>query len=179
VIRASVAVPFLVAAAFATAAVTVTLVEHYGAVTGYGLMAAAFTAVGLISALLVSMKEQEEEAAEVQAANSDTAGVASEAATQAALQLPLALVGTLATSSLGPSAAVGGAKLLARNLPLVVMLLIIGYLFWSDKQGKPQTEGDIADGEAPGSAPEQPPSAHAAVTPPDARPYNEPDQRAA
>ena len=105
VIRASVAVPFLVAAGFATAALTLTLIERFGAVAAYGLMAGIFAAIGLISALLVTIREHEEEAADAKAASSEAAGIASEAATQAALQLPLALAGSLLTTPLGPGAA--------------------------------------------------------------------------
>ncbi len=64
------------------------------------------------------------------AEKNDTAEVATDAAAQAAVQVPLALLGTLLTTPLGPGAAVGGAKILGRNLPLVLLLALVALLFW-------------------------------------------------
>ena len=144
-LRASVAVPFVAAAGFGTAALTVMLVERYGGVAAYGIMAAGFAVVGLASALLVTIKEQEVEVADAEAANSDTIDVASEAATQAAAQLPLALAGTLLTSPMGARAALGAVKTLTRNLPLVLLFAIIGFLLWSYQDRDRPTEGEAAD----------------------------------
>src|SRR5690606_29641685 len=47
--RALVAVPLLVAAGFATAALTVKLVEVYGHVTAYAMMAALFAVIGAVT----------------------------------------------------------------------------------------------------------------------------------
>jgi hypothetical protein len=129
-IRASVAVPFVVAAGFATTAITVMLMDRFGAVAAYSLMAGGFATIGLLATALVSFKEQEEELADTEAEKSDTADVLSDAATQAATQLPLAVLGTLMTTPFGPSAAASGARLLARNFPLVLLLVLIGFLFW-------------------------------------------------
>jgi hypothetical protein len=136
--RASVAVPFLVAFGFATAAVSLMLVERFGAITGYWMVAGGFTAIGLIATLLVTVKEQEEEMAEKKAEQADTAGVAGEAAVQAAAQAPLALLGALFASPMGPSTLASGAKLVARNIPLIVLAALIAMLFW------PQGEDDAA-----------------------------------
>ena len=64
VARASVAVPFVIAAGFALAAGTVMLVERYGHVFAYWSMAGGLAAVGLIAALAVRVKEHEEEVAD-------------------------------------------------------------------------------------------------------------------
>jgi hypothetical protein len=132
-IRASVAVPFLIAAGFGTAAVTLILTERFGAMTAYAMMAAGFAAIGVIASLVVTVKEQEEEVGDTQAEETDTAEVATDAAAQAAVQLPIALIGTLLTTPMGPGAAAGGAKMLARNLPLVILLGLIALLFWPTK----------------------------------------------
>jgi hypothetical protein len=126
VARASVAVPFLIAGGFATAALTVLLVDRYGAQTAYWLLAAGFTLFGMTAALVVTVKEQEEEVAEAQAEAEDTPAVAKEVAMQA----PLALLSALLASPMGPSSAFGIAKLLGRNLPLVLLLVIGGFLLW-------------------------------------------------
>lgn len=142
-VRASVAVPFVVAAGFGTAALTLLLVERFGHLAAYALMAAGFAAIGLIAAVVVAEKEKEESAAEVAAEENDTADVATDAAAQAAVQLPLALLGTLLTTPLGPGAAMGGAKMLGRNLPLVLLLVLVGLLFWPTKPSEePSAEAE-------------------------------------
>jgi len=148
-IRASVAIPFLVAAGFARAAITLLLTRRFGPLAAYGLMAGGFAAIGLIASLVVTVKEQEEEIADTQAERSDTGEVATDAAAQTAVQLPLALLGTLMTTPLGPGAAAGGAKLVLRNLPLVLLLALLGLLFWPSQP----TAADGATSEAEGDEP--------------------------
>jgi hypothetical protein len=130
-VRASVAVPFIVAAGFGVAALTVSLVANFGALHAYMMLAGGFTLIGLLAAFVVSVKEQEEEVAETKDEANDTASVASDAAAQAAAQVPLAFLGTLLATPAGPSVLAGGAKILVRNIPLVILLAIIGLLFWS------------------------------------------------
>jgi len=98
VARASVAVPFAIALGFALAATTVMLVQSFGQVTAYWIMAAGLAAVGLIAAAAVSMKEEQEEKAEELAEQADTHEVVSEATAQALGQAPFALLGALASA---------------------------------------------------------------------------------
>src|SRR4051794_32885995 len=83
VARASVAVSFVIALGFALAALTVMLVQRFGHVTAYWLMAGGLAAIGVIAAIAVSVKEHEEEVAEEQAEGSDTQDVVSDATAQA------------------------------------------------------------------------------------------------
>jgi len=149
-VRMSVAVPFLVAAGFGTAAVTVMLVERFGSLKAYGTMAGGFAVIGLISVLAVAVKEHEDVAADTAAEQSDTADVATDAAAQAAVQLPLALLRAFATTPMGPSAAVSGAKALGRNWPMVLLLAFIGLLFWplehKDSKDPEHAESEAAKG---------------------------------
>jgi hypothetical protein len=128
--RASVAVPFVIAIGFAIAAIAHMLIERFGAVAGCWLLAAGFALIGMLATLLVKRKEQQLEVAERQAEKTDTANVATDAAAAALLQAPLALAGTLFSTPLGPKGLVGVAKVLARNLPLLVLLGLIALLFW-------------------------------------------------
>jgi hypothetical protein len=64
VARASVAVPFVIAAGFAIAAITVMLVERFGPVMAYWLVAGGLAAVGVIASIVVSAREHGEETAE-------------------------------------------------------------------------------------------------------------------
>jgi hypothetical protein len=76
------------------------------------------------------VKEHEEEVAEQQAEQADTQDVVSEATAQAMVQAPLALLGTLLTVPGGATSALKVASILGRNFPLVLLLVMIGALFW-------------------------------------------------
>src|SRR5262245_44739988 len=142
--RLTVAVPFVVALGFATAAITLMLVDAYGAITAYWIVAGGFTAAGLLAVLAVVLKEQVQEAAEEAEQQSE----ASDAATEAAVQAPMALLGAFFATPAGASSAIGLARrLVGRNLPLLVLLAIIGLLLlWPSEEeesvgsGLPTTE---------------------------------------
>ena len=141
--RASVAVPFVIALGFAMAAVTVWLVSQYGYVSGYLLMAGGLAAIGVIAALVVSFKEHEEEVADEAAEEADTSRVATEVAAQA----PLALLGALFTVPGGASSALKVAQVLGRNFPLVLLLVLVGALFWpSEEEGDMETTAPRPNG---------------------------------
>ena len=126
VARASVAVPFVIALAFALAAIAAMLVDRFGHIAGYWLMAAGLAAIGVIAAIFVSAREQEEEVADQKAEAADTSKIATEVASQA----PLALLGGLLTLPGGGATALKMAQLLGRNYPLVLLAALIGLLFW-------------------------------------------------
>jgi uncharacterized membrane protein YebE (DUF533 family) len=64
VARASVAIPFVIALGFVVAAVTVMLVQRFGHVTAYWVMAGGLAAIGAIAGMAVSAREHGEEVAE-------------------------------------------------------------------------------------------------------------------
>jgi hypothetical protein len=126
VARASVAIPFLIAAGFALAAISTMLVQRFGYVAGYWLMAGGLAALGVIAAIAVSVKEHEEEVADQQAEETDTSRVVAEVASQA----PLALLSGLLAMPGGGASALTLARLLGRNWPLVLLLGVIATLLW-------------------------------------------------
>ena len=130
VARASVAVPFVIAAGFALAAGTAMLVDRFGHVAAYWMVAGGLAVVGIIAAAVVSAKEEQEEAADQAAEATDTGEVVSDAAAQAMIQTPIAALGALFSIPGGASMALGGARLLARNLPLALLLGVIALLLW-------------------------------------------------
>ena len=146
VARASVAVPFAIALGFALAAITVMLVQWFGHVTAYWIMAAGLTAAGLIAAAAVSIKEEQEEKAEEVAEQTDTQEVISEAA-QAVGQAPFALLSALAAAPGGATSMLPVVRLLVRNLPLVLLLVIIGALFWPTEPEAQQQTGETEEAE--------------------------------
>jgi hypothetical protein len=121
------------------------LVERFGQVTAYWLLAGGLAAIGGLAALAVSVKEQEEEEAEQLAEQADTGEVVSEATAQAVVQTPIALLGALFSMPGGPSSALSAARLLGRNFPLVLLLVMIGALFWpTDEAAPPDDEADTS-----------------------------------
>jgi len=146
VARASVAIPFLIALGFAIAAIAVMLVERFGHVTAYWIMAAGLAALGVMAAIVVSVKEHEEQVAEEKAEQVDTQEVLSDATAQALVQAPVALLGALLTTPGGATSAFRVARLLGRNLPLVLLLVLIGALFWptGSAQNEEAETGDAA-----------------------------------
>jgi hypothetical protein len=143
--RASVAVPFIISLGFATAGATLMLVERFGHRNAYFMVAGGFMALGLLAALIVRTKEHDEVVAEEQAAKADTADVASNTAAAAAVQVPLALLGALFSSPAGPSSVLSLARVLGRNLPLVLMLVALGVLFWPKSAEETIADEDAAD----------------------------------
>ena len=111
--RASVAVPFIIALGFALAAITVMLVERFGHVMAYWMVAGGLAAIGIVAAAAVSVKEQEEEEAEQAAQDADTGDVVSEATAQAVVQTPIALLGALFSMPGGAASALSIARVLA------------------------------------------------------------------
>lgn len=128
--RASVAVPFVISLGFALTAITLMLVERFGSIAAYWIMAGGLAVVGILAAVLVSAKEQEQEIAEKEAEESDTAAVATDAAAQAAAQAPLMLLGPLLSTPGAPAMAFSAARTLGRNWALVLLLAAIAALFW-------------------------------------------------
>jgi hypothetical protein len=149
--RASVAVPFVVAFGFATAALGLELTARFGATTAFWMLAAGFCGLGIVAALAVTLREREAAAQEEQQADeagglAELGDMASEAAAQAAGRLPLGLLAPLLAS---PSAsALAAVRLLRRNIPLVLLLALIVLLFWP-------TDEAAAEGETAGGCPER------------------------
>jgi hypothetical protein len=145
VARASVAIPFVIALGFALAAITLMLVERFGHVAAYWTMAGGLAAIGLIAAVAVSAKEHEEELEE-QKAEVANQQVMSDATAQAITQAPLAMLGALFSMPGGTTTALKAARIVGRNWPLALLLVMIGVLFWP-------TEGDGATADSAEPAP--------------------------
>ena len=104
------------------------------------------------------MKEQEEEEAEQAAQVADTGDVVSEATAQAVVQTPIALLGALFSLPGGPASGLSIARVLGRNFPLVLLVVLIGALFWpSEDAGSSNEQVDTV--RKPNGADDHPPSA--------------------
>lgn len=104
-------------------------------------------------AWLVSVKEHEEEVAEQQVENQDTHGVATDAVVQAAVQAPMALLGALVSTPLGPGILAGGAKMVVRNIPLVVLFALLVLLFWPSELDSNADDPEVGLGKPNGMHP--------------------------
>lgn len=122
--RATVAVPLLVAGGFATAALAIKLVELYGHVSAYALMAVLFTVIALVTMAVVN---KESEPAGETAAAAETTETSQEADEESdGPQLPPEVMALL--TSVAPAAAPGIARGVVRNLPLIFLLAIAAFV---------------------------------------------------
>ncbi len=132
VTRLAVAVPFIVALGFGTAAASVKLTEDYGSTGAHAILAGAFAGIGLLAAVAIAMTGRapgtasaESAATSTQQPNADSAGDA---------------VGTLtpeflltALGAAGPAVLPPIIRLFVRNLPIVILALILGYVLFSER----------------------------------------------
>ena len=151
VARASVAVPFIIGVGFAIAAISVMLVEHFGYAAGYWMMAGGLAAIGVVAAIVVGVKEHQEEVAEQKAEEVDTQQVVSDATAEALVQTPAALLGALFSVPGGAASALTAARVLGRNYPLVLLLVMIGALFWPTPASAVHSEPDGREPAAAGT----------------------------
>jgi len=149
--RVSVAVPFLVALGFATAAIALELTERFGARNALWMLAGGFCAIGLLAAFAVTLKEQQEEmqaAEEQQRSEGGIGEMTSAAASEAATQLPAALLSAFMQnpSSLSSLSGLPVARTVSRHMPLLLLLLLVGLLLWPTEQ---KEEAAAPEGEQP------------------------------
>lgn len=162
--RAAVAVPLLIAGGFASAALTVWLVEQYGAITAYGMMAALFALIGLVTMAVVSTNgtRPAEEAAPASASSAETASETAEGEGIDPLDLfPPEIRAFLASAA--PMALPAVARGVGRNLPLIFVLALVGFVisrFASSDTAGTETPTDTQD--AANAAPPMPAGAEAA-----------------
>lgn len=130
--RVMVALPLLVAAGFATAALSTYLNTRYGTQNGHLIMAGAFAAMGLVAMLYVSsmgssssVSDGEVDAANQENSSSDqaSADATASAFTDAERELMTSVLTTAA-----PIAVPGLMRTVIRNLPLVILILIVGFI---------------------------------------------------
>jgi predicted histidine transporter YuiF (NhaC family) len=125
--RALVAIPFLVAAGFGTAALSMRLNREFGAETGSLILCGGFVVVGLFVALIVHSRA--ERPAETIAEDADAA---QQTAEEAAADPSLAnvdrelLMAALTTAA--PIALPGLLRTLMRNLPIVAAIAAAGFI---------------------------------------------------
>jgi uncharacterized membrane protein len=164
--RAAVAVPLLIASGFASAALTVWLVERYGAITAYGMMAALFSFIALVTMAVVSTNgpRVSEEAPAQSASSAETsADTAADEGIDPMDLLTPEVRAFLATAA--PMAIPVVARGVGRNLPLIFLLAVVGYLIsrFATGDGSEQSEQPPAAAEQGGEDMQENVAANAAA----------------
>jgi hypothetical protein len=132
VTRMIVAIPFLIAVGFATAAATTKLANAYGTEIAYLTLAAGFAIVGLLAAASIAVAKEGNPSD--QAASEESASIAASATQSDSdtlpgnLELLLPLLGTV-----GPIALPMAARVLFKNLPVILAAAVLIYLLFSDR----------------------------------------------
>lgn len=128
--RIAIGVLFIFAAGFGLAALTLALIDRFGSQTAYWILAGGFAVLGGLAVAIVSAKEEDESAEAAQADAGTTAAVADAVfSPQNALTVASTLAPMLLHSS-HASTALGAARLVLRNMPLLILALLITVLTW-------------------------------------------------
>ena len=130
--RAAIGVVFLVAIGFAIAGLTMLLVDRYGAITASWVLAGGFAAIGLIGLVAANMHDnrQEERKAEEEKLAAEAEPSPTMADATSAAKIPLALVGSLLTSTSGFISPTTVLRFLARNAALVAFAGLLAMVLW-------------------------------------------------
>lgn len=83
----------------------------------------------MVDTRVVADKENKADIAEQQAGAHDT-GATTQAAAQVAVQVLMTLAAGLLSTPREPGTIVAGAKMVVRNMPLVILLALLAFLFW-------------------------------------------------
>lgn len=119
------AVPIVIAAGFATAAATVKLVELYGAVTAYALMAALFAVIGAIA--MATLGTEKGPATEEPAAQGAGKAEGSDTGSPDVTDLFTPEMRSLLTSA-APVALPAVLRGVGKNLPLILILALVAFV---------------------------------------------------
>jgi hypothetical protein len=147
VARVAVAVPFMVAMGFGTAAASVKLTAEYGSMTAYTILAVAFSAIGLVAAVVIALSSSQPAATTNANPQQDSETASDQTSDSREPNFPIDPATVLSMiATVGPAFTPPLLKLLARNLPLVTGLAILAYLLFADA-GKRAAEASSAAAE--------------------------------
>lgn len=143
--RVIIAAPFLVAGAFATAALSVWLHSEYDSITANLIMAAIFAILGLLAVALFGGSQQPAESTRETSGTPESAIDSSQGSapngdsdlTGADRELVMA-----ALSSAAPIALPGLLRLLMKNLPLIAVILAALFVMTRSQDGSQQATSE-------------------------------------
>jgi hypothetical protein len=132
VTRLIVAVPFLVAFGFGTAAASVKLTAEYGSTVAHAIMAATFAGLGLVAAITIALSGSRAAPASPEQAGSTQQEAATGVEQKEGGLTPELLLTVL--GAVGPAAISPLFRLVVRNLPVVLLALLLGYVLFSERK---------------------------------------------
>jgi len=128
-VRALVALPFLISAGFATAALAAYLYREFGSETGNIVMAGVFIVVGAITAAVVAARSKAPDAGTASSATQPDERRTENADPEAPLLDPMDREVVAATlAAIGPMAIPFVVRAVVRNLPLVAAVAAAGFI---------------------------------------------------
>jgi hypothetical protein len=113
--------------------------------------------IGVIASIVARSRSTRKRLVEQQAAKNDTEELVGDATAQALAQTPIALLGAVMTMPGGAAGALSAARLLGRNWPLVLVLVMIGALFWPTEDAP--ADEDVVGRQKPNGSDDHMPSA--------------------
>lgn len=122
-LRASVVIPFLFAAAFGLAGVTVILINEFGYRDAYFALAGGFGILGILCAVAVWLKERADEPNASHGTDPETKAKIASAAVETAKQMPAAFSRGTSGDSAGSL-----AKSVSRSWPLIVAVAVVALI---------------------------------------------------
>ena len=143
--RAIVAIPFLIAAGFGTAALSMRLNREFGAETGSLILAGGFLVLGIFTALFVYARSDSPAEAAADAAES-AERTAEEAADPAMANVDRELLMAALTTA-APIALPGLLRALVRNLPIVAAIAAAGFVMSRGMDSDALEPGALEPGE--------------------------------
>lgn len=130
--RAIVAIPFIIAGGFGTAALAIRLNREFGSEMGFLILAAGFAALGLVTALVFRVRSEAPAEADSAAEDPSTESVAAtDAPDFAGADRELMMA---ALTSAAPIALPAIVRTIGRNLPLVAAVAAAAFIISRDNQ---------------------------------------------
>lgn len=133
--RALVAIPFLVAAGFGTAALAIYAYDNLGVAAGNLLLAALFSVVGLVCVAFVAMRARSPSLAGSETEDGEPKAGAEEAGEKPLLDSIDRDVMTAMLTAVGPVAVPLVLRSVVRNLPLIAAVAAAGFVLSRDGAG--------------------------------------------
>lgn len=130
-VRVAVAIPLVIALGFCTAAAAVLLSSEFGSATAYLIIGGVYAAIGLATAAAVAVRSSSETIVDEPATQEQSEKTRMESQPMVDPEAILAALGAV-----GPMAFPMVLRLLSRNLPLVLAVVILAFLLFSQSQNQ-------------------------------------------
>ncbi len=142
VTRFIVAIPFVLAAGFGTAAANAKLTEIYGHVGAHAILAMAFAVIGLVAVLVVAVGSR---ASGTEPSTETAATAPTEEKPPPEVGLPNIELALTALGAVGPTALKSVLRSLLRNLPLTIGVAVLSYLMFEEAAERNRSFGAKAE----------------------------------